>query len=348
MRNGYTISGNATVEHEFPGSINLQVSYVTNNGVHLYNMGYPNAYTGAEPQNAPFSLVNPGLTPGTMAMGELQLFYNGAYSSYNALQVQARKNSPSHGIQFQLGYTWAKDMTDADAVWSAPGSSGGVTRNNPQWLKCEYAPASYSVNKRFVANFEYELPFGRAQSLPKRLTQGWKALGILAFQTGFPFSVVGPYGTLQYGFDSLNGVGARPFLLQKATKNTAGGTQFFSNAVIAGTQPGTNDGTNPNFFGIPTTTSQYLAGGTTVQTMPGNLGRNTFTGPSWSNVDFSLIKDTRITERMSLQLRAEFFNVLNQAIFGTPTSNIGNPTFGTSTYTATPERQIQFGLRFIF
>jgi hypothetical protein len=347
LRNGYTISGNATVEHEFPGSINLRVSYVANNGVHLYNSTYPNAYTGAEPQYAPYSQVNPGVTPGTSALGSLVVYYNGGYSSYNALQVQARKNLPSHGIQFQAAYTWGKDMTDSDAVWSAPATSAGVDLNNPRCMKCEYAPATYSVNQRFIGNFEYELPFGRVGGLPKRLTQGWKALGILTFQTSFPFTVVGPYGTLQYGFDYLNGVGARPFLLQKATKNSAGGPQFFSNAVIAGTQPGINDGTNPNFFGIPTTTSPYL-GGATVQTMPGNLGRNTFTGPSWSNVDFSIIKDTRITESKSLQFRAEFFNLLNQATFGTPNATIGNPIFGTATWTATTERQIQFGLRFVF
>ena len=347
MRNGYTISGNATVEHEFPGSINLHASYVANNGVHLYSNAFPNAFTGAEPQYAPFSQANPGLTPGTTAVGDIQTFDNGAYSSYSGLQVQARKDSPSHGIQFQVGYTWAKDMTDADALWSAPGTSGGVTRNNPQCLKCEYAPASYSVAQRVIANFEYALPFARVQGLPKRLTQGWKALGILSYQSGFRFTVVGPYGTLPYGYDSSYGVGARPFLVQTATKNTAGGPQFFSDAVIAGTQPGTNDGTNSNFFSIPTTTSPYY-GGANVQTMPGNLGRNTFTGPSWSNVDFSIIKDTRITESKSLQFRAEFFNLLNQATFGTPNGTIGNPSFGTSTTTATAERQIQFGVRLIF
>jgi hypothetical protein len=82
--------------------------------------------------------------------------------------------------------------------------------------------------------------------------------------------------------------------------------------------------------------------------LPGNLGRNTFTGPGWWNFDVSLIKDTHITERSSLQFRAEFFNLPNHPTFGTPNSTLGNPTFGTSTYTATAERQIQFGLRFMF
>jgi outer membrane receptor protein involved in Fe transport len=65
MRNGYTINGNFTLEHEFKGDIAVTASYVANNGVSLYNSEYPNAYLYAEPQNTPYSAITPGL-------GELQ------------------------------------------------------------------------------------------------------------------------------------------------------------------------------------------------------------------------------------------------------------------------------------
>jgi hypothetical protein len=341
MRNGYTISGNVTLEHEFAGGIAAQVSYVANNGVSLYNQTYPNGFDGAEPQYAPYSAITPGL-------GELQVFYNGAYSSYNALQVQVRKNSVSHGLQFQANYTWAKDMTDADAVWSSGGVSGGISQNNPQCVKCEYARASYNVGQRFVANFVYDLPFGHWQALarlPWRLTQGWRTLGIFSTQSGFPFTVAGPYGSLQYGYDTSDGFGARPFLLQRATLNPSGGPQFFSNEVI-----GNNNGLGDGFFGLPTVTSPV--NGQAVLPTPGNLGRNTFTGPSWWNFDFSVIKDTKITESKTLEFRAEFFNVLNHTTFATPCRGsgciLGSSGFGLSSSTATSERQIQFGLRFVF
>jgi hypothetical protein len=336
MRNGYTITGNLTLEHEFAGGIAVQASYVANDGVSLYTQDYPNAFLGAESQYAPYSQITPGLA-------ELQVFYNGAHSSYNALQVQARKISASHGLQFQANYTWAKDMTDADAVWSSGWVSGGISENNPQCRKCEYAPASYSIAQRFVANFEYQLPIGHWQTLsrlPRRLTEGWKTLGIFSAQSGFPFTVATPYGSLQYGFDIFDGFGARPFLLQRATLNQGGGPQFFSNAVIA------NNGVGDGFFGTPTVKSPV--NGQAVLPSPGNLGRNTFTGPGWSNLDFSVIKDTRITESKTLQFRAEFFNILNQATFATPGEILGSSNFGISTGTATAERVIQFGLRFIF
>lgn len=335
MRNGYTISGNVTLEHEFSGNIAVQASYIANNGIDLYNSVYPNGFSGAESQFTPYSNITPGI-------GELQLFYNGGHSTYNALQMQARKISTSHGLQFQANYTWAKDMTNADAVWSSGGQSGGISQNNPQCIPCERARSSYSVAQRFVGNFEYDVPLASWSSLsavPSRLTRGWMILGIFAAQTGLPFTVVSPYGSLQYGFDIFNGFGARPFLLQEPTlaPNVGHGPQFFSDAVI------NNSGA---FFGTPTTTSQV--NGNTVLTSPGNLGRNTFTGPNWWNLDFSLVKDTKLTETTQIQFRAEFFNIFNHPTFQNPGATLGAGNFGVSTATQTTERQIQFGLRFTF
>ncbi|MGH9433572.1 MAG: hypothetical protein ACRD3T_18740, partial [Terriglobia bacterium] len=331
LRNGYTINGNFTLEHEFRGGIAASASYVVNNGVDLYNQWYPNAYPGAEPQYTPYSDITPGI-------GELQVFYNGGYSYYNALQLQARKISAAHGIQFQANYTWGKDMTDADSVWNA----GGSGLPNPNCLKCEYAPASYNVAQRFVANFEYDLPIGHWQAfsrLPQRLTRGWETLGIFQAQTGTPFTVYSPYGTLQYGEGGNN----RPFLLKTPTLSPTEGSapQFFSNAVI-----GSNNGMGTGYFSLPTVISPVS--GDQVMPGPGTLGRHAFTAPGWSNLDFSVIKNTQITETMMLQFRAEFFNILNMATFGGPGSTVGSPGFGITGYTATAERQIQFGLRFIF
>ena len=194
----------------------------------------------------------------------MQIFYNNAISHYNALQVQARKISPLHGLAYQVNYTWGKNLTDADAVWSAPGSSGGITLNDPSCIRCEYAPASYDLRQRFVANFSYNVP-GRWGFVPSKISNGWQALGIYTAQSGFPFTIVGPNGTLQYGFDTLNGVGARPFFIKWADRDPQHRAQFFSSDAINNTS---------NYFSIPTVTSN-IAGVGTVQTAPGNLGRNT-------------------------------------------------------------------------
>ncbi len=355
LRNGYTESSNFTLEHQFGGGVAVQASYVANDGVSLYTQDYPNAMAGAEPQYTPFSNKTPGLS-------ELQAFNNEGFSYYNGLQLQVQKISPAHGITFQANYTWAKDMTDADDVWAAgtPNGTdyngGAIMENNPECRMCEYAPASYQVAQRFSANFMYNLPFGQwpaLSRLPRRLTQGWSLLGIISAQTGFPFTVGTSYPSLQYGFDSYDGLGDRPFLEKKATRSPvleAGcGPQYFSNAVTGldtSTCQSALEGVGTGFFGVPLVASPIT--GSAALTSPGNLGRNTFTGPGWSNFDFSVIKDTRITESKTLQFRAEFFNIFNQATFGDPDNLLGSTGFGEITSTASAEREIQFALRFIF
>jgi len=336
MKNGYTLTGNFTVEQQLPGDIALQMSFITNNGISLYQSSYPNGFTGA--QNTPFTEVTKGL-------GEVQIFYNNAISHYNAMQLQARKISPLHGLQYQINYTWGKNLTDADAVWSAPGSSGGVTQNDPTCIRCEYARASYDLRQRFVASFSYNFP-GSWGVVPSAISKGWQALGIYTAQSGFPFTIVGPYGTNQYGFDTLNGVGARPFFIKWAGRDPRHRAQFFSEDVINHAA---------NYFSVPTNSAG------TAQTAPGNLGRNTYTGPGWWNMDFSLLKDTHLTEVLNMQFRAEFFNIFNHPTFATPSGVVSGanlntsgpplttPTgFGLSSNTQSSEREMQFGLRFTF
>jgi hypothetical protein len=269
-------------------------------------------------------------------MGEVQLFYNQGKFHYNSLQVQMRKVSPMHGLQYQATYTWSKNLTDADAVWSASGTNGAVSLNNPTCITCEYARASYDVGQRFIANFSYNVP-GDWGFVPHVLSHGWQTLGIYSAQTGFPFTITEPYGTLQYGYDSLNGAGARPTsLLKNPTKNVSGVPLYLSSDVV----------NNPSsYFNSVTTTN---AAGGTVQVAPGTLGRNTLTGPNWWNADFSLIKNTQLTEAVRMEFRSEFFNIFNHSTFNTPGSVIGSGSFGASTATQTAERQIQFGVRFVF
>jgi hypothetical protein len=165
-------------------------------------------------------------------------------------------------------------------------------------------------------------------------------MGIYNNQSGFPFTIVGPYGTEQYGFDFEDFAGARPFFVKTAPRNPQHGVpQFFAPDVVLGNE------LNGPYWNIPTTTNAALG---TVQTAPGNLGRNTYTSPSWWNLDFSLIKETRIKELFTTQFRAEAFNILNHPTFNTPNGYLGGSSFGTSSGTNSPERQLQFAIRVMF
>lgn len=330
------MTGNLTVEQELPSNMAIMVSGVTTDSTTLFNPRMPDSYVGALPQNAPYSAITPGLGP-------MELFYNQGVVHYLSLQTQLRNVSPSHGMQFQVNYNWSKDLTNNDDIFSTNKYGAGAL-NDPTCLSCEYARSAINVTQKLEANYIYALPdnWGR---VPKRISHGWETLGIFNIQSGFPFTIQASYGTLQYGNSRNSGFGhsMRPFFIQQAPRDPHHRAQYFTNAVIGGTAEGYNTG----YWAEPTTISPVPGIGT-VLTSPGNLGRNTYTSPSWWNLDASMIKDTPITKTTMLQLRAEFFNVLNHPTFGFPGTDIQSSGFGMITSTQSSERQMQFGARFVF
>jgi hypothetical protein len=343
--NGYTVSGNLTIERELPFNTVLQAGYVFNNAIGLYASQYPNGYAGAARDIAIYTAVNPSLS-------EFQLTDNHAHSTYNALQLALRKTMPTAGLTFQLSYTYSKAIDNATTVYNGDAANSAFTQNDPTCWSCEKARAGFDVPHRVVVNFSYQLPFDKAEYLPKHLTQGWTLWGIATANSGFPFTVLTPFGSKRYGIDNYGGSTVRPDLVSNPTlKHGSGGPeeQFFSNEVLADNAAmiqAVND--NQNFVGRFFAVDLDNLNGSSVAAHPGNLGRNTFRNAAWSNLDLSLAKDTRLFERASLQFRAEFFNLLNQHAFGTPTRTLTSPGFGVSTNTVGDPREIQLGLRLVF
>jgi len=346
--NGYTLSGNITIEHQIATDLVLQVGYVFNNAVGLYASQYPNGYVGADPSLTPYTNLNPSLS-------EFQLTDNHAHSTYNSLQTMLRKTTARLGMAFQLSYTYSKAIDNATTVYNGDGANSAVFQNDPTCWRCEKARASFDVPHRIVASFSYQIPLDRAAShLPKRLTQGWSVWGIAtATPSGFPFTVLTPFGSKRYGIDNYAGGSVRPDLVSTPTLKPAGSTspeeQFFSNEVLQDNQNlitavNSNQSFYGQFFAVPLATLN----GTTVMSHPGNLGRNTFRSAGFSNLDFSVAKDTHIAERVSLQFRSEFFNLFNQHAFAIPNRTLTSPGFGVATSTQGDPREIQFGLRLIF
>jgi len=346
LRNGYTMAGNFTLEQQLPGDVALQAAYVMNNAVKLYASEWPNAYGCAGtpgngcplPQYTPYSAASPGL-------GEFQLTDNHAHSTYNSLQMMARKNSPRRGLEFQASYTFSKAIDNATTVFNGPVTNSAILQSNPTCFSCERGPSSNDIRHRFVANFTYAIPLDKWQTfLPPKLAGGWQITSIVQVQSGAPFTVNTPYGTQQFGIDQYLGVQpTRPDLVQQPTLNPQHDSpQYFSDVV-------TQDGQNltQQFFATPGC-GPLPNPGCIVQSRPGDLGRNTFYIRHYANTDFSLLKDTGLTERIRLQFRAEFFNVFNEHQFSFPGTLLGSPGFGVATGTQGPERQIQFGLRTTF
>jgi len=343
--NGYTISGNLTIEQELPWNTILQAGYVFNNAVSLYASQFPNGFASAPANVAIYTAMNPSLS-------EFQLTDNHAHSTYNSLQVMLRKAMPTAGLTFQLSYTYSKAIDNATTVYNGDSANSGFVQENPFCWSCEKARASFDVPQRVVVNFSYQLPFDKASYLPKRLTQGWTLWGIATASSGFPFTVLTPFGSKEYGIDNYGGGTVRPDLVSAPTLKTGGQgpeEQFFSNAVLQDSASLTQAvNNNQNFVGQFFAVDLANLNGSTVAAHPGNLGRNTFRNAGYSNFDLSLAKDTRLFERASLQFRAEFFNLLNQHAFSIPNRTLTSPGFGLSTSTLFDPREIQLGLRLIF
>jgi hypothetical protein len=176
--------------------------------------------------------------------------------------------------------------------------------------------SDFDARHRVVANAIYDLPFKG-----NRFISGWSMAPILSFQTGNPFNVV-------VSTTAITGIATvRPNLVSAPT--------------ITGSPAGWFGPTPNIFFSTPVNAF-------------GNVGRNTFVGPGYGDIDYSLIKNTKITERTNLQFRADAFNLLNHPNFAQPGGTVGTSSFGLILGTRFPpgdsgsSRQMQFALKLQF
>jgi hypothetical protein len=257
---------------------------------------------------------------------------SGGNSNYNALWVTLNKHF-SHGLQFLTSYTYSKSL-DYNSL------STGETYiiQNAYNPRGDYGPSEFDVRHRFVLSGFYQLPFKG-----NRLVAGWEVGTVVQAQTGNPLN---PTMSISPGV-SLT---VRPNVTG-SIKTTGDPADWFGALGVAAT-PTTP--AIPGFFASEF--SSPCAVGTTGTCHPGNLSRDSVTGPSFVNTDFSVIKNTKITERLNVQFRGEMFDILNHPNFGNPglTFTPASTTFGVINSTRFPTgdfgsaRQIQFSLKVQF
>jgi hypothetical protein len=326
------------------GGAALSAAYVGTAGIKLPAMDLPNGYAGADAAFAPYTQFDAsGRAIG--GYGPATVTTNRSHSTYHALQVSAQRDLTASGLGFQASYTLSKSIDDSSSVIGGfvSGSSGAVSQTSPEnpfdprWDK---GPSSFDIKHAFTCSLFQDLHADRlplVKRLGKTLTGGWQLLGIGTALTGAPFTVysgVQQTGAGAGGTDRPDQIG----MPQLSTSRTVREDYF-----------GLGD-KNASFFYIPVN----VPGGTGPNHGRfGTLGRNTFRGPGFRNFDMALIKDTPLAtrggaERASLQLRAEFFNVLNIVNFGSPSNIVQGPGFGEISRTAGPSRQIQFSVKLIY
>ena len=257
-------------------------------------------------------------------------WYTEGNSSYQALETEVTHRL-SRGLQIRASYTWSKNLDMNSGLTGAQAQNQAQMVLDRNDLHRDWGPSALNPGSQASMMGRYELPFGahrhwlkNAGGIENAIFGGWQLNGIVSLLSGFPFTPV--IGTNRSG-DGDTRNPDRPSL-----------NPSFTGPVVLG-QPG--QWFNPNAFVLP-------AAGTY-----GNLGRGTLRGPGLADVDLSLFKNTAVSERASLQFRAEFFNVLNHPNLGTPNATVFssgavNASAGLITTLATTPRQIQFGLKLIF
>jgi hypothetical protein len=215
-----------------------------------------------------------------------------AQSAYNALQVDMEKRY-SHNLTFRLGYTYSNAMDDSQAQ--------GNSEMLPWDVRLGWQRSGFNLKHNFVFSHTYVLPIGAGQrylgsasGALNKLVSGWESVGILSAHTGFPFTI-GAIGLSNTNTEFFGG--ARP------------------NRTCSGrlASPSIHEWFDTRCFSVAPANTW------------GNSGNGFLDRPGSFTWDLSAIKDTKLTERITLQFRAEFFNAFNRANFGGPNSTVTEP-----------------------
>jgi outer membrane receptor protein involved in Fe transport len=323
QRSSYLEQFSLQVQKDFAGNV-ATIGYVGNLGRRLTTqpnvnqLSFPLAEGGAYPF--------PGL-PGVNITPQV----NEATSRYNALQLSLERRL-KNGLSAFANYTYAHNITNATVIDENPqndtndcfgpchvdnGSGGFVTENS--WNQYDMGNAILDIRHRVAMGLNYELPFGKSMTgVAGQAIKGWGGNVIYSWSSGFPFTVLNSNGAIS----NINIGSDRPNQIGSVSLSHRTNAEWFNTSAFVAQAPN----------------------------LLGDERRNQLFGPPQRNLNLSVFKNFPVREAMSLQFRAEFFNLLNQPNFSNPGATLGQSSFGviSSTATGADMREIQFALKFLF
>ena len=322
----YGDSGFNIAANEIPAGVTLHLPYGPTPVVTGPN---PNPITlvGLRPYSSP--LCNP-ITGNGCPLDGIPVFSSIyaqdtiANSAYNSLQTSLEHRF-SHGLQFEIAYTYSKSIDDASSFENALKPICNGILNN---FKCNRSLSLFDARKRIVISYLWQIPVPKYSGAKGQILDGWAVSGISSFQSGFPIRML----TLD----------------DQELENDTSGFEAPGRPVQTGPVPFLNPRNNNNYYFC---NGGAGAPGCNIQDPPlGSLGgpRSICCGPGIDNFDVSLQKGIPIGETFHAEFRAEFFNVFNHTQFLNPDGDFSDgQDFGRVTHTRDP-RQIQFALKFSF
>ncbi|HKQ88466.1 MAG TPA: carboxypeptidase regulatory-like domain-containing protein [Candidatus Acidoferrales bacterium] len=333
------------IEQQLNQSTAFRISYLGSHGYHGFIAVDPNSIPAQICASATCTTGGTSATHGTVNQGQQYIpvgsrpnqylgagffWYNEGNSSYNALETDVNHRF-GHGLEFRANYTWSKNLDMNSALTIAQSANEPQMIMNRNQLSRDWGPSALNAAQQVSISGRYELPIGPGKhwlnathGIASKLAGGWQINGISTFLSGFPLTPL--VGSNRSGDGDIRNPD-RP--------NYAAG---FSGPIVTHNPA---QWYNPAAFALPTIGTY------------GDVGRGVLRGPGLANVDFSIFKTTTLTERTTLQFRAEAFNIFNRVNFGAPSATVfsGASTSlqaGNISTLATNPRQIQFGLKVLF
>jgi hypothetical protein len=332
--NAYIQSFNLNIQRQIAGGIAFSAGYYGSKGTNLQITRNVNQFVNGVRPFARLSASSP-ISPG-VGLTNVTQRESGGNSTYNGLWLTAQKRF-AKGVSFNTSYTLSKSL-DYNSR-----NNQGVAVQDSYNLRGSKGLSDFDTRHRFVVSTIYELPFKG-----NRIFEGWQVSTIVQEQSGNPLNLLSG-STSTTTISTLTGVSTiRPDVLSPV-QMIRKPTQWFSNTVCDPTDP--NSCPAGSTFAVPVS---FVNNARVVHF--GSMGRNALTGPGFNNIDFSVLKNTKITENLRAQFRAEVFDIFNHANFGNPglTATPGSTTFGVIQSTRFPtgesgsSRQMQFTLKLLF
>ena len=318
---------NLSMEQQLAPSTVLEIAYVGSISRHMLGELDLNMPTLATRKSNPSSALNT-IRP-YLGYSDFHTRLPVFTANYNSLQVSLNHNS--RDVTLGVAYTWSKNLTDQSA-------DRGVANTYTYNPKLDYGNSSLNEPQIFIANFVYKEPFLREQhGLTGHVLGGWELSGITSFNSGLSLTatqVPDPFGCV--------------------TDTTT------ANGCAAGTYPGGLGIQGPNYdivarpdqvapLQLTKTQTQWFTTKSfaTAQGHFGSASAGSFLGPGVERIDLGLLKNFKVGQRISLQMRAEAFNLLNHTNFATVDTGIADGTFGQTTSAHIP-RTMQFSAKLYF
>jgi len=318
-KTGYAQQMNFGIEHEIGYGTVVKAAYVGNLARQVdsvYDINRADPGPGTPQSRRPLRNIAPGVV--AASFGDTT-----GNANYHSLQMTAEKRFAS-SLGFLTAYTYSHSI-DNVPLQQGGGSDGPI----PQDIRYRFldrGTSGFDMKHRFTESINWAVPVGKGQRFGidgaalNHLLGGWQMNGIITIQSGLPF-------TPTLATSVSNSGGSKP--------DRRGSGEL-------------SEGQSINRWFDTSFNTAGAAWFTPAQFTYGNGGRNILRGPGRWNVDYSIFKNFRLTERFGLQFRSEFFNLFNHPQFDLPNASIGNPIAGRIAATVGVPRDIQFSLRLGF